>query len=766
MSVPLHVLLLEDRAADALLALQQLRRAGFAPEWRRVESEEAYLAALDPSLDVILADYHLPQFDALRALELLRARELDIPFIVVSGTIGEDIAVQIMRRGAADYLLKDRLARLGAAVERALQQRQLRVEKEKAEAALHHHAHLHQVVLSSLTAEIAVLDPSGSIIAVNAAWEHFARRQGDPHLNATGIGINYLDVCRRAAEQSHDTEAAHVLAGLQAILDGEREQFTTEYSCATPEGDLWFIMHATPLPKRTGIVIAHEDISARKQVEQALRATETKYRTLVEHIPAIVYQAAIDPSSSTLYVNEQIEKILGFSQNDWMADPQRWLKQLHPQDLDHVLGTIARAHSSDAPIRSEFRMLTRDGRVVWFGDEAVVIRDWDGQPLFLQGIMLDITARKQAEEQLHELNANLEQRVAKRTADLARANAQLQAKVAEQAQLEQQIQRHAGQAFAAADISRMLAEASLNLQPLFDMIAHQITRLIGDAAVLTLLSDDRQTMEVVSIGHRDPEAVAFLRLLFPEPYPANQGIAGQVARTGQAVLVPVIAPEQARAQVKPEYRPYLDRFGMSSVVIVPLRARGRILGTIGISRDKPGQPYTEQDREFLQDLADRAGLAIDNAQLFTSEQQARAEAERANRAKSAFLASMSHELRTPLNAILGFTGTLLMKLPGPLNADQERQLTTVQRSGKHLLNLINDLLDLAKIEAGKVEIAREALICQHVLDEAAGSLRALAEEKGLRFSIIAPAKRLVVHSDRRALGQILLNLIGNAIKFT
>jgi protein-histidine pros-kinase len=142
------------------------------------------------------------------------------------------------------------------------------------------------------------------------------------------------------------------------------------------------------------------------------------------------------------------------------------------------------------------------------------------------------------------------------------------------------------------------------------------------------------------------------------------------------------------------------------------------------------------------------------------------ELQAALQAKDRFLASMSHELRTPLNAILGFTGTLLMRLPGPLNAGQERQLKTVQMSSRHLLALINDLLDLAKIESGKVEITPERVVCQEVLEEVAASLRPLAEAKGLSFAIAAPQEDIILQTDRRTLTQILLNLANNAIKFT
>jgi PAS domain S-box-containing protein len=142
------------------------------------------------------------------------------------------------------------------------------------------------------------------------------------------------------------------------------------------------------------------------------------------------------------------------------------------------------------------------------------------------------------------------------------------------------------------------------------------------------------------------------------------------------------------------------------------------------------------------------------------------ELENAIRAKDRFLATMSHELRTPLNAIIGFTGTLLMRLPGPLTTEQEKQLITVRASANHLLSLINDLLDLAKIESGKIELKSEAVVCQEILQEVAASLRPLAERKGLRFSLDMPAEHLLLQTDRRALSQITINLVNNAIKFT
>ena len=140
MAMPLQVLILEDCALDAELMLDHLREAGFDPKSRVVDTERAYLAHLDPGLDLVLSDFSMPQFDARRALQLLKARGLEVPFIIVSGHIGEDVAVQCMREGASDYLLKDRLARLGPAVAQVLDRKRLLVEKREAESRLLHEA--------------------------------------------------------------------------------------------------------------------------------------------------------------------------------------------------------------------------------------------------------------------------------------------------------------------------------------------------------------------------------------------------------------------------------------------------------------------------------------------------------------------------------------------------------------------------------------------------------------------------------------------------
>lgn len=184
-------------------------------------------------------------------------------------------------------------------------------------------------------------------------------------------------------------------------------------------------------------------IAERLQVEEGLRRSEIKYRKLVEHIPAITYVALLDPSSSITYVSPQVQVILGFSPSDYQADPDVWKKQLHPEDRARVLAEVARCHATGEPFSFEYRLLTRDGRVVWFRDEAWIVKDADGKPLFLQGVMLDITERRQAEGALREHKEQLEKVIEERTAELRRANLKLQQEIKERQLIEDALEKGA-----------------------------------------------------------------------------------------------------------------------------------------------------------------------------------------------------------------------------------------------------------------------------------------------------------------------------------
>ena len=235
-------------------------------------------------------------------------------------------------------------------------------------------------------------------------------------------------------------------------------------------------------------------------------------------------------------------------------------------------------------------------------------------------------------------------------------------------------------------------------------------------------------------------------------------LAGQIV--GEPVEV--LLPQRLRRQHLPQRSAYLQQPG--------LRPMGRGLPLHGLHAQGHEFPVEislspiELDGRRLvisaiRDISDRK--AIEQAL-----QQKNLELERANRAKDHFLATMSHELRTPLNAILGFTGLMLMKLPGPLTETQERHLQHVQSSGKHLLSLINDLLDLAKIESGHVELVCEPVDAREVIDEVLTALRPAAFAKQLALESELPPGPLRLLADRRALHQVVLNLTGNAIKFT
>jgi signal transduction histidine kinase len=205
--------------------------------------------------------------------------------------------------------------------------------------------------------------------------------------------------------------------------------------------------------------------------------------------------------------------------------------------------------------------------------------------------------------------------------------------------------------------------------------------------------------------------------------------------------------------------------GYRSAAFVPMLREGDVIGCIFVGRGVV-QPFTDKQIALLKTFADQAVIAVENVRLFHEIQEKTRELEAANRHKDEFLASMSHELRTPLNAVIGFSEVLLERMFGELNDKQEEYLGDILASGRHLLSLINDILDLAKIEAGRMELDLEDFDLAQAIDNAVVLVRERATRKGLVLeTALAPALG-EVRADQRKIKQVLLNLLSNAVKFT
>jgi signal transduction histidine kinase len=198
---------------------------------------------------------------------------------------------------------------------------------------------------------------------------------------------------------------------------------------------------------------------------------------------------------------------------------------------------------------------------------------------------------------------------------------------------------------------------------------------------------------------------------------------------------------------------------------VPLVKDGRLVGSIAVYR-REVQPFTDQQTALVQTFADQAVIAIENVRLFKELEVANRELAAASQHKSEFLANMSHELRTPLNAIIGFSEVLTERMFGELNEKQEEYLKDIYASGQHLLSLINDILDLSKIEAGRMELEVTDFDLPSAIDNALILVRERASRRGITLGHSIDERLGSIRGDERKVKQVLLNLLSNALKFT
>jgi signal transduction histidine kinase len=238
---------------------------------------------------------------------------------------------------------------------------------------------------------------------------------------------------------------------------------------------------------------------------------------------------------------------------------------------------------------------------------------------------------------------------------------------------------------------------------------------------------------------------------------------GRAAATRKPVQVPNILEE--REYTASRIRPILTQLGYRSVLAVPLLREERIIGALTVWRKEAGN-FSPEVVNLLQTFATQSALAIQNARLFREIEEKSRQIEAANRHKSEFLANMSHELRTPLNAIIGFSEVLQERMFGELNEKQAEYTDDILTSGRHLLSLINEILDLSKVEAGRMELELATFDLPLAIDNARTFVRERATRHGINLDVTVDERLGDFVGDERKIKQILLNLLSNAVKFT
>jgi PAS domain S-box-containing protein len=384
MSEPLNILIVEDRPDDAELAVAALRRDGFAPQWRIVATRADYLAYLSPDLDLILADYTLPAFDAPTALRLLDESGLDVPLIVISGTVGEEQAVALMRQGAADYLLKDRLTRLGEAARRALNERMLRQEARRAEAAL----------MASEDRFRRLTENAPDIIY---RWR------------VTGpMGFEYISpavetILGYPVEKFYENPRFPLTIAhpddrdvMGRLLTGEQPFEPVTVRVRHKDGTtVWLERRSAPVRTTEGNIIASEgiirDVTERKQMEQALRDSQARLQAIFDNAQDAILLTDDDrryvdanPAACNMLGYER-EELLTMSVEDVTADDSR-------EAVPDMWAAFVEAET----LGGEYTLQRKDGGTVVTDFRAVA----NIEPGVHLAVMRDITERKLADEAL------------------------------------------------------------------------------------------------------------------------------------------------------------------------------------------------------------------------------------------------------------------------------------------------------------------------------------------------------------------------------
>jgi PAS domain S-box-containing protein len=468
------------------------------------------------------------------------------------------------------------------------------------------------------------------------------------------------------------------------------------------------------------------EVNDRRLAEAALEKSEALLKEVQEL--ARVGGWEYDVGQEKMVWTDETYRIHGIQRDPGIDHIHESTKCYLPQDLPIIDQAFRRCVEEGVPYDLELPFVTFKEEPRWIRTTAKAI-DEGGKIVRVIGNIVDITERKKAEKALRKSKKELEIRVLERTQELRNANEQLHLELVERRRAEERV--------------LLLNFALNNVHEAAFLIDENARFHYVNAEACSLLGYTSDELVVLGVPDVDPdfpsdhwpghwnELKTHHSLIFEGRHKAKDGH-----------IFPV--------EINANYFEY-DGQGYNLALARDITERKRV------------EEELKQHREHLEDLVrDRTDeLEKRTEQLETANMRFR----EADRLKSVFLASMSHELRTPLNSIIGFTGIMLMGMTGRLNEEQERQLTLVKNSANHLLGLINDVLDIAKIEAGRVTLSLERFEIGEVVDSVIETVSPMASAKGLELVRKVPSG-LALTSDKRRVKQILMNIIGNAVKFT
>lgn len=465
--------------------------------------------------------------------------------------------------------------------------------------------------------------------------------------------------------------------------------------------------------RERALTLAHEMTSVLCKREEELSDSEVMWRGLVNANPESVFLT--DTAGIVLAANETVMQRLGKTDQETIGS--NFFDLLPPTVATERKERTEQVISSGKPVRFEDLCVGR------YHDNYIhPIFDRDGKLIRLAFFGLDITERKRVEE-------------AQR--------------------------KHTERATMLAEISQSLAEVIGDPQTSIALIARRVTELIGDTTIIRLVSKDGLYLDPIAVYHPDPVILAHMRELYATlRQDVNEGFAPRIFQTGQALLIPSITMEQIQATIEPRLWPILDLHSVHSLIIAPLRSQGRILGLLSVMRIQPDNPYTAEDRNFLQDLADRAALALTNTNLFSDLKAYTTRLEQSNRDLQEFAYVASHDLQEPLRKVLAFGDRLANKYGDVLDETGLDYLKRMQGASQRMQTLLNDLLSFSRVSTRAQPFTEVDL--NTLAGEVLSDLENQIERSQGRVEI---GELPTIEADPTQMHQLLQNLIGNALKY-